>query len=61
MCYKIKIEDKSYERLKFYFYIISSRDLYPINNIQASIYRLEKYHIIKEKINTKLNLKLRRM
>jgi hypothetical protein len=61
MCYKIKIEDKSYERLKFYFYIISSRDLYPINNIQAFIYRLEKYHIIKEKINTKLNLKLRRM
>jgi hypothetical protein len=29
ICYKIKIEDKNYERLKSYFYIISSRDISP--------------------------------
>jgi hypothetical protein len=28
--------------------------------MQSSIYRLEKHHVIKKKINTKLNLQLRR-
>jgi hypothetical protein len=28
MCYKIKIEDKSYERLQSYFYIISVRPFF---------------------------------
>jgi hypothetical protein len=31
-----------------------------INNIQFFIYKVEKYHIIKKKVNTKLNLELRR-
>jgi hypothetical protein len=30
------------------------------NNILVSIYRLEKHHVIKEKVNTKLNLELKR-
>jgi hypothetical protein len=58
-CYKIKIENKSCESIKFYFYIIFSRDIY-FHQQHTSFYRLEKHHVIKEKINTKLNLELRK-